>query len=102
MIVHTGSVVSDSATSKAFYATALGAIGLSLLMESSASVTGSADVAGFGAPGTMALGLSSKFWLAGGRDNGAPGPRPQHHPNDYGAFVLDPGDNIAAVCHAPA
>jgi catechol 2,3-dioxygenase-like lactoylglutathione lyase family enzyme len=40
---------------------------------------------------------------AGGRDNGAPGPRPQYHPNYYGAFVLDPdGHNIEAVCHAPA
>ncbi len=39
---------------------------------------------------------------AGGRDNGAPGPRPHYHPNYYGAFVLDPdGHNIEAVCHAP-
>ncbi|MFZ0194970.1 MAG: VOC family protein, partial [Pseudolabrys sp.] len=27
---------------------------------------------------------------AGARDNGAPGLRPQYHPNYYGAFVLDP------------
>jgi len=40
---------------------------------------------------------------AGGRDNGAPGPRPHYHANYYGAFVLDPdGHNIEAVCHAPA
>jgi catechol 2,3-dioxygenase-like lactoylglutathione lyase family enzyme len=40
---------------------------------------------------------------AGGHDNGAPGVRPQYHPNYYGAFVLDPdGHNIEAVCHAPA
>jgi predicted lactoylglutathione lyase len=40
---------------------------------------------------------------AGARDNGAPGLRPQYHPNYYGAFVLDPdGHNIEAVCHAPA
>jgi catechol 2,3-dioxygenase-like lactoylglutathione lyase family enzyme len=39
---------------------------------------------------------------AGGRDNGAPGLRPQYHPDYYGAFVLDPdGHNIEAVCHAP-
>ena len=38
---------------------------------------------------------------AGGRDNGAPGLRPQYHPDYYGAFVLDPdGHNIEAVCHA--
>ena len=39
---------------------------------------------------------------AGGRDNGAPGLRPNYHPNYYGAFVIDPeGNNIEAVCHAP-
>jgi catechol 2,3-dioxygenase-like lactoylglutathione lyase family enzyme len=39
---------------------------------------------------------------AGGRDNGAPGPRPHFHPNYYGAYVLDPdGHNIEAVCHEP-
>lgn len=36
---------------------------------------------------------------AGGRDNGAPGPRPHFHRNYYGAFVTDPdGNNIEAVC----
>ena len=40
---------------------------------------------------------------AGGKDNGAPGLRPHYHANYYGAFVLDPdGNNIEAVCHAPA
>ena len=39
---------------------------------------------------------------AGGKDNGAPGLRPHHHPNYYAAFVLDlDGHNIEAVCHAP-
>jgi catechol 2,3-dioxygenase-like lactoylglutathione lyase family enzyme len=38
---------------------------------------------------------------AGGRDNGAPGLRPQYHPDYYGAFVLDfDGHNIEAVCRA--
>ena len=37
---------------------------------------------------------------AGARDNGAPGLRPNYHPNYYGAFVLDPdGYNLEAVCH---
>ena len=37
---------------------------------------------------------------AGGRDNGAPGPREIYHPTYYGAFVLDPdGNNIEAVFH---
>ncbi|HYJ58219.1 MAG TPA: VOC family protein [Methyloceanibacter sp.] len=40
---------------------------------------------------------------AGGKDNGKPGLRPHYHANYYGAFVLDPdGNNIEAVCHAPA
>jgi catechol 2,3-dioxygenase-like lactoylglutathione lyase family enzyme len=39
---------------------------------------------------------------AGGRDNGAPGLRPNYHPDYYGAFVLDPdGHNIEAVCRSP-
>jgi catechol 2,3-dioxygenase-like lactoylglutathione lyase family enzyme len=40
---------------------------------------------------------------AGGKDNGPPGLRPHYHANYYGAFVLDlDGNNIEAVCHAPA
>jgi catechol 2,3-dioxygenase-like lactoylglutathione lyase family enzyme len=39
---------------------------------------------------------------AGGRDNGAPGLRPQYHANYYAAFVIGPdGHNIEAVCHKP-
>jgi catechol 2,3-dioxygenase-like lactoylglutathione lyase family enzyme len=38
---------------------------------------------------------------AGGRDNGAPGPRPAYSDGYYGAFVLDPdGHNVEAVFHA--
>jgi catechol 2,3-dioxygenase-like lactoylglutathione lyase family enzyme len=38
----------------------------------------------------------------GGRDDGAPGLRPQYHASYYGAFVVDPdGHRIEAVCHAP-
>jgi catechol 2,3-dioxygenase-like lactoylglutathione lyase family enzyme len=40
---------------------------------------------------------------AGGRDNGAPGLRPQYAPNYYAAFVFDPdGANIEAVCLTPS
>ncbi|MBP1474954.1 VOC family protein [Frateuria sp. MAH-13] len=39
---------------------------------------------------------------AGGRDNGAPGLRPQYHDGYYGAFVIGPdGHNLEAVCHLP-
>lgn len=64
MIDHTGVIVSDLAKSKAFYSAALGAMGISLLKELPASVTGRADVVGYGA-------------TAGGGDNGAPGLRSQ-------------------------
>ena len=37
--------------------------------------------------------------LAGGKDNGQPGLRPEYHENYYGAFIIDPdGNNIEAVC----
>lgn len=127
MIDHTGVVVSDYDKSKAFYLSALGAIGYQLLMEIPASVTGHTDVAGFGEPPKpdfwMIRGQANKppihvafrvetrtlvdaFYrtaiAAGGRDNGAPGLRPHYHPHYYGAFVLDPdGHNIEAVCHCP-
>ncbi len=125
MIDHTGVAVSDFEKSKAFYNTSLAAIGYALIMELPASVTGHADVAGFGEP------PKPDFWInsgspnvppihiafrvqsraivdafykaaiaAGGTDNGAPGLRPHYHPNYYGAFVRDPdGHNIEAVCH---
>jgi catechol 2,3-dioxygenase-like lactoylglutathione lyase family enzyme len=126
MIDHTGVAVSDFNQSKAFYSQALAAIGYSLLMELPASVTGHADVAGFGEapkpdfwinsgspnkpPVHVAFRVASRAMVdafykaalaAGGRDNGAPGIRAHYHPNYYGAFVLDPdGHNIEAVCHA--
>jgi len=127
MIDHTGVNVSDYSKSVAFYTAALGAIGIVKVVEIPASVTGHADVAGFGPPG------KAEFWIgagapnrpplhiafrvdsraavdafyraalaAGGRDNGGPGLRPHYHPDYYGAFVLDPdGHNIEAVCHLP-
>jgi len=128
MIDHTGVVSSDFVKSKAFYSAALAPIGYSLILELAASVTGHADVAGFGEPPKpdfwisggspnrppvhIAFRVSSRAKVdafykaamaAGGRDNGAPGLRPHYHPNYYGAFVLDPdGHNIEAVCHEPA
>jgi catechol 2,3-dioxygenase-like lactoylglutathione lyase family enzyme len=39
---------------------------------------------------------------AGGKDNGAPGLRPQYSANYYAAFVIGPdGHNIEAVCQKP-
>lgn len=36
----------------------------------------------------------------GGKENGAPGPRPEYHPGYYGGFIIDPnGWRIEAVLH---
>ena len=36
----------------------------------------------------------------GGKDNGAPGPRPEYHPGYYSAFIIDPnGWRLEAVLH---
>jgi catechol 2,3-dioxygenase-like lactoylglutathione lyase family enzyme len=129
MIDHTGVLVTDFEKSKKFYSEALKPIGYKLLLEFPASITGSANVAGFGEPpkpdfwigqgkpndprvhvafGVGKRSLADAFHkaalAAGGKDHGAPGLRPQYHANYYGAFVLDPdGHNIEVVCHeAPA
>jgi catechol 2,3-dioxygenase-like lactoylglutathione lyase family enzyme len=127
MIDHIGLAVADMERAKAFYIGALEPIGVSVLMEVSAEETGAEAHAGFGADdkaffwiGTGAKpkgGTHVAFTArtraevdafhraaiaAGGRDNGAPGPRPHYHAHYYGAFVLDPdGNNIEAVCHKP-
>jgi catechol 2,3-dioxygenase-like lactoylglutathione lyase family enzyme len=128
MIDHTGVIVSDIARSKQFYLRALEPIGYQTLAEFPAEMTGSTDVAGFGVPPKpdfwiargspnvppihIAFRVDSRTLVeafyraalaAGGRDNGAPGPRPHYHEHYFGAFVLDPdGHNIEAVCHSPA
>ena len=123
-IDHIGLSVSDLAAARAFYAAALAPLGMRVLMEFPASVTGDADVCGFGdsrpffwlaAAGRtsphnhVAFQVESRDLVdafhaaalaAGGRDNGAPGLRPHYHPDYYGAFILDAdGNNIEAVCH---
>jgi catechol 2,3-dioxygenase-like lactoylglutathione lyase family enzyme len=128
MIDHVGFPVADYARSKAFYAQALAPLGYVLVMEVPGTMTESrAPAAGFGVRGKPDFWIGGEGGLlkslhvaivakdrasvdafhraalaAGGKDNGAPGLRPQYHPNYYGAFVLDPdGHNIEAVCHAP-
>jgi catechol 2,3-dioxygenase-like lactoylglutathione lyase family enzyme len=120
VIDHVGVNVSDIEASKRFYEGALAPLGYTILMDYSP------DAVGFGAQG------KPDFWIetrgnpggvhvailspdratvdafhkaalaAGGKDNGAPGPRPQYHETYYGGYVLDPdGHNVEAVCHAP-
>ena len=125
MIDHIGFAVSDMERAKAFYQSALKSLGIGLLFELTPEETGGDAHAGFGANGKAFfwIGTGKKprggthvaftaqtrsevdaFYReamgAGGRDNGAPGPRPYYHKNYYGAFVLDPdGNNVEAVCH---
>ena len=129
MIDHIGFAVSDYERAKSFYAKALAPLGYTLITEVGADRTeAGAPAAGFGTGGKPDFWIGGEGKLekplhvaivakdrasvdafhrealaAGGKDNGAPGLRPQYHPNYYGAFVLDPdGHNIEAVCHAPA
>jgi catechol 2,3-dioxygenase-like lactoylglutathione lyase family enzyme len=129
MIDHVGFPVADYERSKAFYLKALAPLGYSLIMEVGGEHTESkSPAAGFGADGKPDFWIGGEGGLeralhvaiatkdraavdafyqaalaAGGKDNGAPGLRPQYHPSYYGAFVLDPdGHNVEAVCHAPA
>jgi len=125
MIDHSAMKVSDPAKSRRFYEAALAPLGYRVLMEVPTEFTGGQVVLGYGVPpkpdfwvaqGTpetprvhVAFRAGSKAEVdafhraalaAGGRDNGAPGPRPHYHDKYYGGFVLDPdGHNIEAVFH---
>ncbi len=119
MIDHIGIQVTDMERSKAFYAAALAPIRYTVLADFGPAAGLGSDRPFFwiqvGEPPTpvhVAFQAADRATVdafhaaaiaAGGRDNGAPGLRPQYHPSYYGAFVLDPdGHNIEVVCHAPA
>lgn len=126
MIDHMGIAVSDIAKSRKFYDAALGALGMKVNMEVGGDKTESGGTAlGYGrdddkifwigdnertGEGThVAFRADTKeqvhaFYDAGlksgGRDNGAPGPRPHYGPDYYAAFLFDPdGANIEAVAY---
>lgn len=126
---HVGIPVSDIVKSRAFYVAALAPLGMGVTMEVGGDKTESGGSAiGFGGAGDTGLfwigdnervgeGVHIAFeagsrrevdafhaaaLAAGGRDNGAPGPRPHYGPDYYAAFVLDPdGANIEAVFDKP-
>jgi len=119
MIDHLKLHVRDVERSRAFYTAALAPLGYRVMLEPAPGVVGlgaerpdfwlaldpaSTSVAhvAFRVDRTDRVDAFHRAALdAGGRDNGAPGPRPQYHPRYYGAFVLDPDDNnVEAVCHA--
>jgi len=119
MIDHLTLTVRDFPGSRAFYEKALAPLGYRVLMEFG-------DMCGFGdakpylwvkpgdppitpqhlafvAPTRAAVAAFHAAALAaGGRDNGAPGLRPDYHESYYAAFVIDPnGHNLEAVIHRP-
>jgi catechol 2,3-dioxygenase-like lactoylglutathione lyase family enzyme len=122
VIDHLSVGVSDLARSREFYRRALAPLGFS---ERGPWSDENREVA-FGPEGFDDFGISTQYPVgapvhiafsaededavkafhaaalqAGGRDNGAPGPRLEYSAGYYGAFVLDPdGHNVEAVFHA--
>jgi catechol 2,3-dioxygenase-like lactoylglutathione lyase family enzyme len=121
LIDHIQLVVRDLDASRTFYEAVLGALGIPIggadkgyfwadeLFVSSADslaaqghLTGRHHLAFQARDEAMVKAFHDAALAHGGKDNGAPGPRP-YHPGYYAAFVLDPdGNNIEAVFHGPA
>ena len=123
MFDHVKFGVSDYARSKAFFLKALEPLGVVVLGEG--SPTYGIELAPPGADASLCLFQTEEkpahlhiafkaenrqqveaFYRAaleaGGKDNGAPGLRPQYQGKYYAAFVIGPdGHNIEVVCHEP-
>jgi catechol 2,3-dioxygenase-like lactoylglutathione lyase family enzyme len=118
MFDHIGLKVRDLERSVAFYRGALGALGHqqgdsgegyagfgpkdapALWLYQHAGDTGPGTHVAFRARGREAVQrFHAQGLAAGGRDNGAPGARPQYSDTYYAAFLIDPdGNNVEAVC----
>lgn len=124
VIDHVSLSVENLSQAKDFYTRALAPLGMEVVGEVGAEVSGTVAFVGFG------IGRKGSFWLAargrqtpqahicfrassraavdafynaalaaGATDNGKPGTRPEYHEDYYAAFVLDPeGHNVEAVC----
>ena len=123
MFDHVVFSVSDYAASKAFFLKALAPLGVSIASEGSLGI----EMCQSDSPSSLCIRLTGgtptspplhlaftaknrrqvdEFYRAaleaGGKDNGAPGIRPQYTGKYYAAFVIGPdGHNIEAVCHEP-
>ncbi len=118
MFDHIGFNVDDVQRSKAFYAAALAPLGMTVLREGEgfAVIGGPSGRLWLGQLGLAASPIHFAFRAdnraavdafhkaaiaAGGRDTGAPGPRPNYRPDYYAAFVYDPdGHNVEAVTYS--
>jgi len=118
---HVAIGITDFVKSRAFYDAALAPLGIAYLFGNGThfggygvapkaffwigirdSVTSGAHIAFTAKDRATVDAFYRAAMTAGGRDNGAPGLRPNYHANYYGAFILDPdGHNIEAVCHTP-
>ena len=122
MFDHVKFGVSDYAASKAFFLKALEPLGLAVVSEGSPSygielsADGKASLCMFQTeekPAHLHLAFTAAnrrqveafhraALEAGGKDNGAPGLRPNYSGKYYAAFVIGPdGHNIEVVCHEP-
>jgi catechol 2,3-dioxygenase-like lactoylglutathione lyase family enzyme len=122
MIDHVGLKTSDQAASRRFYERALAPLGYEVVMEFEDGQVVGMGVAGkpdfwfsageLSSPIHLAFHASDRASVdafhaaalaAGGKDNGAPGLRPEYHPGYYGAFAYDPdSNNVEAVFHDPS
>lgn len=112
--------VSDYEASKAFFLEALAPLGVAVVLEGPLGVELSADGRSSlcirqteEKPAYLHLAFRAETrrqveafhraaLAAGGKDNGAPGLRPQYHASYYAAFIIGPdGHNIEVVCHEP-
>ena len=112
--------VSDYAASKAFFLKALAPIGMAVVSEGPLGIEMSADGQSslclfrtgekpahlhlaFRAENRRQVEAFHRAALeAGGKDNGAPGLRPNYSGKYYAAFVIGPdGHNVEVVCHDP-
>jgi catechol 2,3-dioxygenase-like lactoylglutathione lyase family enzyme len=118
LIDHLALRVRDARRSRSFYERALEPFGVEVVESSGGSVGFAIEGGGDfwigegeppAAPVHVAFAAADRDTVdrfhraaveAGGRDNGAPGIRPQYHAGYYAAFVIDPdGNNIEAVFH---
>ena len=123
MFDHVKFGVSDYAASKAYFLTALAPLGLAVVSEGEPAY--GVELCPKGGKVSLCLYQSAEKpahlhlafvaetraqvdafhragLAAGGKDNGAPGLRPNYHASYYAAFVIGPdGHNIEVVCHEP-